>query len=319
MRRLNKASFFFLLLFTMVALGFSTETKKVHKEFDKKKKVELKLVSGDCHIETGNADKIIVDLEYSTEPEGAFKPEFDERSNSIRIKERWTNSRSSEVLWKLKVPKGTEIEFSAASGDLSIYNYSGVVESSTASGDVYVEKGNGELDLNCASGDIEILDYTGEISVATASGDVKAKKIKGEIELSTASGDIDLSSSEGEFELGCASGDIKAKDLKLSEDASFSTASGDVEVKLAETAKYDVSISTASGDATLDYNGNDFKGYFEMTARKDKGEISAPVSFDREEEYEKHGKTYERKSFTSGGNSPKIFISTSSGKAALKK
>ena len=142
MRRLNKASFFFLLLFTMVALGFSTETKKVHKEFDKKKKVELKLVSGDCHIETGNADKIIVDLEYSTEPEGAFKPEFDERSNSIRIKERWTNSRSSEVLWKLKVPKGTEIEFSAASGDLSIYNYSGVVESSTASGDVYVEKGN---------------------------------------------------------------------------------------------------------------------------------------------------------------------------------
>jgi len=78
-------------------------------------------------------------------------------------------------------------------------------------------------------------------------------------------------------------------------------------------------MSAASGDVTLDYNGNPIRGYFEFTARKHSGRISAPFKFDKVEEYEQSGQTYEQKSFTREKDSPKIYLSTSSGRAALKK
>ena len=319
MRLLNKAAIFILVLILGISFGFSQDVKQIKREFDNKKEVQIKSVSGDCIVENGNSDKILVVVEYDVTPESAFKPEFDERSNSIRLKERWTGSSSGHVTWRLKVPKGTEIEFSSASGDLTISNVSGSVEASTASGDITVENSEGEIDISSASGDIEISEAKGELSVSTASGDVKAYNVNGEIELSTASGDIKVKKSYGGLDLSTASGDIDAKGVTLNEEGSFSAASGDIEVSLAKTAEYDIEVSTASGDAILDYSGNELRGYFELTARKDKGDISAPVSFDREEEFEKHGRTYERKSFSTKGNSPKIIISTSSGKAALKK
>ena len=337
MRRLNKAVIFILVLILGISFGFSQDVKQIKKEFDKKKEVQITTVSGDCIVEVGNSDKILVVVEYDVEPADAFKPEFDERSNSIRLKERWTGSSSGHVVWKLKVPKGTDVEFSSASGDLSVSNVSGSIEASTASGDISVESCEGKIDISSASGDIELFEAHGEIDISTASGVIEAREAKGEIEFSTASGDIDLKDSEGEFEfstasgdidlkdsegefdLSTASGDIEAKGIILNEEGSFSTASGDIEIKLAKTAGYDMEISTASGDAILDYAGNELTGYFEFIARKDKGDIIAPVSFDREEEFEKHGRTYERKSFSAKGNSPKITISTSSGKAVLKK
>ena len=47
---------------------------KITKSFSPKEKVEIKLVSGDCTIETGNSDQILVEIDVRVSDENAFKP-----------------------------------------------------------------------------------------------------------------------------------------------------------------------------------------------------------------------------------------------------
>jgi DUF4097 and DUF4098 domain-containing protein YvlB len=217
------------------------------------------------------------------------------------------------------VPEGAEVDFSTASGDLEVTGPIGEIEASTASGDIELENVIGEVEVSTASGEITIAKADGELDISTASGDVEGDGIKGEINISTASGEIEISDSKGAFGLSCASGEITAKGITVEGSSTFSTASGSVEVILAKTSEYDLSLSTASGDVTLDYNGNTVKGYFEFKADKRRGKIKCPFDFDEEEEYERGDRTYVRKSFSKGGDEPEIILSTASGKVVLKK
>ena len=149
--------------------------------------------------------------------------------------------------------------------------------------------------------------------------EIEADNIKGYIDMSTASGNIDVADSQGTFELSCASGDIDASNILIEAESSFSTASGKVYVMPAKSPEYDLELSTASGRATLDYHGNPIIGYFEFTARKDKGKITSPIKFDKEEEFKRGEYVYVKKSFTKDREIPKITIKTASGRAILKK
>lgn len=315
--------------------------ENVQKEFSGIEKIDLNTVSGDCIIKTHSSDEVIVDLRYDVEPEGAFEYKFRERGKTLKIEEEWNGrghrSSSGEVIWTITVPRGTEISFSTASGDLEASGPFGSIEARTASGDIDISDTDGELDISTASGDINIVkamgdnristasgdihieDSSDDTRMSTASGDIEVTNMKGDIGLSTASGDIEVSDCRGTFELSCASGSIEVSDVIIEGASEFSTASGSVKVVLSETCDYDLTLSTASGDVTLDYNGNEVKGFFEFEARKRHGKIVCPFDFDDEEEYERWDNIWVRKSFTRKGDSPQIEMSTASGKVVLKK
>ncbi len=318
--------------------AFAYPGEEVHKEFDGIKAIDISTVSGDCIVRTHNSNEVVVDLYYDTDPEDALSYKMDERRGKLVIKERWHGrSTSGEVVWTLTVPKGTEIEFSTASGDLSVegavgdvqastasgeielIDVGGEIELSTASGDVTIVNGGGDCDVSTASGDIEASGVEGDLELSTASGEIEVRDCKGEFDLSTASGEIKMTDCSGTFEMGCASGEITATGVTIEGASSFSTASGDVSVVLARSCQYDLELSAASGDISLDYNGNDVEGYFEFEARKRGGSIRCPFDFDDEEEYEEDGRTYVRKSFSRKGKSPEIYMTTSSGRVELKK
>ncbi len=306
----------------VLACGYplAAREKEIHKEFDGVKSVKLSTVSGDCIIKTHRSDKVIVDLVYEVDPEDAIDFKFDERRGKLVIKERWHgSSSSSHVIWTLTVPEETEIDFSTASGDIEVTGPIGEIEASTASGDIELDNVSGDIKVSTASGDVTIIRGDGEMKISTASGDVEGADIKGEMEISTASGEIEIADSRGFFELSCASGEITADNITVEGSSSFSTASGSVKVILAETSEYDLSLSAASGDVTLDYNGNPVVGYFEFEARKRRANIKCPFDFDDEEEFEKWDQKYVRKSFSRKGDNPAIYLSTSSGKIVLKK
>lgn len=306
----------------LVACGYPLAAwgREIHKEFDGVKSVKLSTVSGDCIIKSHRSDKVIVDLVYEVDPEDAIDFKFDERRGKLVIKERWHgSSSSSHVIWTLTVPEEAEIDFSTASGDIEVTGPIGEIEASTASGDIELDNVSGEVDVSTASGDVTIIKGDGEMNISTASGDVEGAEIKGEMEISTASGEIEIADSRGLFELSCASGEITADNIAVEGASSFSTASGSVKVVLAETSEHDLSLSAASGDVTLDYNGNPVVGYFEFEARKRRASIKCPFDFDDEEEFEKWDQMYVRKSFTRKGDNPAIYLSTASGKIVLKK
>lgn len=307
---------FTVLLILTTVLSAQNE---MHKTFPAKSKVQLKMVSGDCIIETGSSSEIKVDIQLHGDVSEYFEPEFSETGNTLKIREYWHGSSHGGVTWRITVPAETEIDFSSASGELSVSGIQAEIEAGTASGDISLNSVKGNLDISTASGDIGIDNCTGEFDISTASGEIEVDNSQGEFDMSTASGEIKIKTCEGAFELSCASGEIEAKKIILKEESSFSTASGDIEVVLGHSPDVDISLSAASGDVLLDYAGNEVRGYFEFSARKRSGRIVSPFDFDREEEVERHEDEYQIKSFSRSGKKPVITLETSSGRAELRK
>ena len=170
----------------------------------------------------------------------------------------------------------------AASGDIDIANISGMVETETASGDIKIINVENGLDAGAASGDIKLENISGECKVATASGDIDAEKVDGNTTLKAASGDITLNNATGRLVLKTASGNITAENIIVTEASELKAASGNVGLSLKESLTYDLTLSAASGDVTIAYNGNEIKGFFEFSAREDKGTIVSPIKFGKD-------------------------------------
>ena len=297
--------------------------------------VDLSSVSGNATVTAAQTDSITVEIEY-TYPAECYEIDYSIRSGKLNIDEdfQWNNCQGRSE-WDLNVPTATGIEFSSASGSLVVYGGQGDVDVNTASGGLQMEDREGSFDIQTASGRIRITgssgnfeiqsasgritveDGSGQADISAASGDIRISNSSGDFEAHAASGDIDVDTFSGQAEFSTASGDVRAAGLNLTSAASFSAASGDVSVELAASPTSDLSISSASGNSTLNYGGNDLQGYFEFTARKDYGRIIAPYPFDSEDEFTRNGYTYMRKSFTRGKDQPRVTISTSSGTAEL--
>jgi DUF4097 and DUF4098 domain-containing protein YvlB len=327
-----------LALLLVFGLTMTVSAKELHKSFSGFKTVDLSTVSGDVVIKTHSSNKVVVDVIYDVEPDDVIEFIFKESGKTLSIKEKWQgSSRRSNVQWTLTVPADIEIEFSTASGDITADGLTGRIDATTASGDINLRDMKGDMELTTASGDATLVNLGGDIEISTASGDISVENASGDVELSTASGDIEasglsdeidlsvasgdikISDSKGEFDVSCASGDITAEGIVIAGESDFSVASGDIEIVLAKTCGFDLELSSASGNVVLDYDGNEVKGFFEFTARKRHGKIVCSFDFDNEEEFEEHGETYLRKSFSRGGDEPRIELSTASGKVVLKK
>ncbi len=139
------------------------------------------------------------------------------------------------------------------------------------------------------------------------------------IVFSSSSGKIEINNLSLCIKAETSSGDIIAKDVKLIDNSEFDSSSGDVDITLAESPKYNISASSSSGSATINYNNNPIAGKFIMGARVENGDIRSPYKFDTKKEEYKGEQEYIIKSFTIGSEFPIIKIHTASGEACLKK
>ncbi|UCH63923.1 MAG: DUF4097 family beta strand repeat protein [Fidelibacterota bacterium] len=275
-------------------------------------------VSGDCTIQPADDDTLRVDLSY-TYPESCFEPRYVRDGVELEIKEDFTGATcSGSAQWVITTPDGVEIEFQSASGSFSLTGHQGGVVVNTASGTIDLVEYTGQADLNSASGNITLETVNGVINANCASGHINVSEATGELDLNSASGNVAVSDASGELDLNSASGDATSDNVVFTATSSFSSASGDAGVVVAESPAYDLSLSSASGNSVLNYGGNDVQGYFEFTARQSDGTIISPYPFDNETTFSQNGDTYMRKSFTRVSGTPVITISTASGTAELK-
>lgn len=91
--------------------------------------------------------------------------------------------------------------------------------------------------ISTASGNVEVRNVTGDVRVSTASGDVLIRGVSGAVNARSASGDVD----------------VEITRVEGAERMDFSTASGDVKVKLPDNPDADVSMTTASGSVSTDF------------------------------------------------------------------
>ena len=311
-------SILMVALLVMAATAYAGPDEEISKTFDGKKRVIIETVSGDCLIKAGSSNQIEVNVVYSYRGDDCYDPIIRETTNAIRIGEDFYCNTRGDSKWTVTVPSDTKVRFSSASGNLTIEGRLSDITAETASGDIDIRDFDGELRIETASGDVDIEESTGELKVNTASGEITAANVSGLILFDAASGDVEIVRSEGTFEVATASGDVNARQVVLDGISDFSTASGEAYVALGKAAEYDLTVSSASGDAIVNYAGNEPVGYFEFIAQARRGDIEAPYDFDEEEEFRQYRQKYVRKVFTRGGDDPRIEISTASGEAVLR-
>jgi len=293
----------FLCLLVSTAL-FSATEETLDKSFEAKDEVRFKLVLGDCQLKKSTDGRIHVNLVYSYKAEIKFEPTMEIKGSRLILEEKYrgkSKNNKGYSKWTVAVPDGIEIDFESATGCLN------------------VEGLNLEIEGSTGTGDIELSNVKGEFDVSSGTGNVDVKDSEGEFEVSSGTGNVDINNSKGNFEASSGTGNVRADGITLDDEGNFSSGTGDAEVVFPEGTDFELNVSSGTNDAELNMKGKPIEGYFEFKCHARRGRIDSPIKFDEEKEYEEGDQKYLQKSFTKGNKPIRVYISTGTGKAKLKK
>lgn len=311
-----------ICLFLLASVISNAQSQKTSKTFTGIKKITLSTSSGNCKLIKGTTNEVLVTVTdtYSTND---FKPIMEQDGSTLELKEDFggRGSYSGSSSWELTIPDNMEVRFSSGSGNFEANNIAVKISGNTGSGNYKWKSIKGDSRINTGSGDISIEDFNGEIDLNTGSGDVEIVKAEGNVHANSGSGKINLAGVKGKISANVGSGDIMGKELVLTGRGMFNSGSGDVNIRLASSPTYAISVNSGSGDAVLDFGGNKIDGKVIMTVNKRNGKIVAPFPFDKTEELNDGGNDNVRiqKTAQLGTSDVEIKISSGSGTAEIKK
>jgi len=290
-----------ILLCIVLSNQLFAQRGKIFKEsYDTKDRVKIKLVLGDCTIKKSDDSNILVMVNYTYDDDN-YEVRVKEKAKSLTLEEKFFGEDTQgDSEWTIHLPENVEVDFSTATGDLTVENVSVELDANSGTGNLSVSKSNGEFDLNSGTGDVKVNDANGEF------------------DLNSGTGDVEISNSRGEFDVNSGTGDVKGSHLTVEDEGEFNSGTGDAEVTDPKGENFDLSLNSGTGDATLILDDTPLEGYFEFRTTSSRGDIKCPIDFDEESESWDDHDEYVRKSFTRGKKTPRYFISTGSGTAELK-
>jgi hypothetical protein len=286
---MRKALLTTLVVLLLVFNTIQAKSGSFIETYETKDVVTIELDIGSLTLSSDSSDAIVVECEFDLSGNTSYKPSVAVENGYLKVEGEVKGSRSNQfrakVNWIITVPHTTKVDFTTSEGGVILRNFRGEFVGNTGSGEIEISNCSGEFNINTGAGRIYVDD------------------------------------SDGAFELTSASGAVNVERVILDGESEFSTKSGDIFISLSESPCSGLLLSTTSGDATLDYNGNEVRGYFEMSALKDRDYIVCPFVFD-DEWYGRMGGpgTSEKvtKAFTRESDTPLIRINAVSGRAALK-
>ncbi|HKY06349.1 MAG TPA: DUF4097 family beta strand repeat-containing protein, partial [Blastocatellia bacterium] len=186
--------------------------------------VRIANVSGDIIIKGYNGTSILVSGIKEGRDRDLVEVEDLSTANSIDLRVRYQECRScnASIRFEVLVPNAIK------------YNFDRI---STASGDIEASSVMGEFTLKTASGDVTVKDVNGSINASSASGDLHIGNTIGAVSARTASGDVD----------------VEITRLEGARRLEFSSASGDLHVRLPGSLSAEIDMSTNSGNLETDF------------------------------------------------------------------
>jgi DUF4097 and DUF4098 domain-containing protein YvlB len=309
-----------LLLTTFLAFSVSAQ-KEVSKAFKGIKSIRMNTASGSCKIVKSTDASVTVNIIHGYE-EGVFEPIFEQNGDRLELREDY-HARSvsgSSPRWTLTIPEEVEVRFRTGSGDIEASNMKLRLDATTGSGNVAFRKVTGDINVNTGSGDFDLEEVDGIIDANTGSGTARISNSRGQLKISCGSGVIRITDSQGEFRANTGSGDVIGRNITLTGSSKFNSGSGDAQVVLGGALKYDISVGSGSGNAELNFNGNEIAGEIIMMANKTNGRIIAPFDFANVEESTQWGdQVTVKKTVMKGSATQRVSVSTGSGEATLRK
>lgn len=188
------------------------------------KKINIDIASGDIIVNGYDGDEVRVTAYKKGRDRDRIEIQDMSDSDGINLRLRYPENCRCEVstLFEIQVPRGVSYRFHRLN---------------TASGSVKVSSVRGDIQAQSASGNVVITDASGQIIASTASGNVNISRLVGAANAQAASGNVN----------------VEIVRLEGTSDLIFSSASGDVNVRMPENIDAQVSMSTASGSLKTDF------------------------------------------------------------------
>jgi hypothetical protein len=156
---------------------------------------------------------------------------------------------------ELDLPRGVRLVVNTMSADVDLRDLRGDVDVRTMTGDVRGDALSGRVFVETLSGNVDVVGAITQLRASTVSGDVITRGTVGRIDVRTTSGDIDLrGGATSQVTVQSMSGDVQF-DGALADDArvQIGTHSGNVSVRVPESARGQLELSTVTGE--LDAGG----------------------------------------------------------------
>ncbi len=245
-------------------------TKNIHKSFEVKRGMALRLSHGDGDVTIKPWDRDVLDVrvhydaEIKTLGSGKvpdFEVEFRQRNGLIHIIGKEIASgilgiclfSRCEYTYTIRAPDYIELDLNGDDGDVQIEGWRGKIDCSIDDGDVELRDTRApRIKVKFQDGDVHVENCRGEFSLIGDDGDVtfmncetKHCRIRledGDLEMRRCSGDLDIRTDDGDVTLSRVQSrnlDIKVQDAT-------------VEVDLAGKDIINVEISTDDGNIILD-------------------------------------------------------------------
>jgi hypothetical protein len=217
------------MAFAPIMLAVAAIAPAAAQDFQKTYRIEaggsisVRNVSGDVVITGYDGDAVMVSGTREGRDREMVEVEDASAGNRVDVRVRYPRNCNCDasIKFQVQVPRSLRLNFG----------------SSTASGNIEVSGVSGDVNISAASGNVLVKNVAGEIKARTASGDVRVQDITGTVNAGSASGDVDVEIARLE-----GTGDMK-----------FSTASGNVNVRLPANLDADIEMSSVSGNLETNF------------------------------------------------------------------
>jgi hypothetical protein len=160
---------------------------------------------------------------------------------------------------RIVCPAGARTSVRSGSADVEARGTLGALDLKTASGDVSVERVDGEVKIASASGDVEVESALGPVDINTASGDIELGRVERHVRANLVSGDFSLREAMESLKVNSVSGDLDV-DAVQSGKIELHSVSGDIDVGVRRGIDVWMDVRSISGDMRSDLTPTDGPG-----------------------------------------------------------
>jgi DUF4097 and DUF4098 domain-containing protein YvlB len=163
----------------------------------------------------------------------------------------------------IELPAGSRLKSTSAMGDVRVSGRVGesrvktsvgdihlaeaaVIEASTATGDVTVERATGHAEVHTGSGELRIREIDGTAVLKNSNGETRVGEVTGDLRVNTANGDILVDVAHAGVHAKTASGDIRLGEV-MRDRVVLETAVGEIEVGIREGSAAWLELNSLTG------------------------------------------------------------------------
>lgn len=156
-------------------------------------------------------------------------------------------NRGPKVAIDIRVPTGSDLRATVQSSGLHTSGALKDAHVELGSGDAVIDTVRGSVRVRSGSGDLQLEHCDHDLVATMGSGDIRVGTVRGKTQTGSGSGDVTINHAGGVVSAGSGSGDIVVNETDSG--VSAKTGSGDVQVHRARSG--DVRATTASGDVDV--------------------------------------------------------------------